>query len=162
MRESQQTPTRGRRGGRSGQSMVEFALTFLLFISMVLGFGQMGLTLWIKTTLHHAVREGVRYAITGATKGALGHDASIRQKVMIASGGLIKPAQADSLIKIEYFDQSGAATTENAGGNTIVLRVQDFPIPWLVAAPISPVGDGISVSVSAVDRLENFRTAPPR
>ena len=106
MRESQQPRRDLRRRGRSGQSMVEFALTFLLFISMVLGFGQMGLTLWIKTTLHHAVREGVRYAITGATKGALGHDASIRQRVMIASAGLVQPAQADSLIKIEYFDQS--------------------------------------------------------
>jgi Flp pilus assembly protein TadG len=142
--------------------MIEFALTFLLFISMVLGFGQMGLTLWIKTTLHHAVREGVRYAITGATKGGLGHDASIRQKVMIASGGLIDAAQADSMIQIEYFDQSGVATAENAGGNTIVLSVREFPIPWLVAAPLSPLGDGISVSVSAVDRLENFRTPPPR
>jgi hypothetical protein len=129
---------------------------------MVLGFGQMGLTLWIKTTLHHAVREGVRYAITGATKGGLGHDASIRQKVMIASGGLIDAAQADSMIQIEYFDQSGVATAENAGGNTIVLSVREFPIPWLVAAPLSPLGDGISVSVSAVDRLENFRTPPPR
>lgn len=162
MRESQPTLRNLRRGGRSGQSMVEFALTFLLFISMVLGFGQMGLTLWIKTTLHHAVREGVRYAITGATKGALGHDASIRQKVMIASAGLIKPAQADSLIQIEYFDQSGAPTALNEGGNTIVLSVKEFPIPWLVAAPISPLGDGISVSVSAVDRLENFRSPPPR
>lgn len=162
MRESQRNPRHLRRGGRGGQSMVEFALTFLLFISMVLGFGQMGLTLWIKTTLHHAVREGVRYAITGATKGALGHDASIRQKVMIASAGLIQPAQADALIHIEYYDQSGVVTAENDGGNTIVLSVRDYPIPWLVAAPISPLGDGISVSVNAVDRLENFRTPPAR
>ncbi len=162
MQESQQSRTHLRRGGRSGQSMVEFALTFLLFISMVLGFGQMGLTLWIKTTLHHAVREGVRYAITGATKGALGHDASIRQKVVVASAGLIDPTDADTLIKIEYFDQNGAPTAENAGGNTLVLTVRDYPIPWLVAAPISPLGDGMTLSVNAVDRLENFRTAPPR
>jgi hypothetical protein len=142
--------------------MIEFALTFLLFISMVLGFGQIALTLWIKTTLHHAVREGARYAITGATKGGLGHDASIRQRVMVASAGLIKPAQADSLIQIQYYDQTGAATAENAGGNTLVLSVRDFPIPWLVVAPLSPLGNGINVSVSAVDRLENFRTPPPR
>ena len=153
---------KGRRNGRRGQSMVEFALTFLLFISMVLGFGQMGLALWIKTTLHHAVREGVRYAITGATKSGLGHDASIRQKVLLASAGLIAPAQADSLIHIDYYDQNGAATAANDGGNTIVLSVKDFPIPWLVAAPLSPLGDGIEVSVSAVDRLENFRAPPAR
>ena len=150
------------RNSRRGQSMIEFALTFLMFISMVLGFGQMALTLWIKTTLHHAVREGARYAITGATKGGLGHDASIRQRVMVASGSLIDAAQADSLITIDYFDQNGAPTVDNTGGNTIVLSVKEYPIPWLVAAPISPLGDGLKVSVSAVDRLENFRTPPPR
>lgn len=161
MQQSQQTRETLRQG-RRGQSMVEFALTFLLFISMVLGFGQMGLTLWIKTTLHHAVREGARYAITGATKGSLGHDASIRQSVMVASGGLIKPAQADALIQIEYFDQNGLATADNAGGNTLMLSVRQYPIPWLVAAPLSPLGDGLTVTVSAVDRLENFRTPPAR
>jgi Flp pilus assembly protein TadG len=150
------------RNSRQGQSMVEFALTFLLFISMVLGFGQIALTLWIKTTLHHAVREGARYAITGATKSGLGHDASIRQRVMVASGSLIDSAQAASMITIEYFDQNGAPSADNTGGNTIVLSVSNYPIPWLVAAPISPLGNGLTVSVSAVDRLENFRTPPPR
>jgi hypothetical protein len=142
--------------------MVEFALTFLLFISTLLGFGQMGLTLWIKTTLHHAVREGARYAITGATKTGLGHDDSIRERIIAASGGLIDTAQADTLVHIDYFDQSGVATAENAGGNTLVLSIQDFPIPWLVAGPLQPLGDGIMVSVSTVERLENFRTPPPR
>lgn len=150
------------RSGRRGQSMVEFALTFLLFISTVLGFGQMGLTLWIKTTLHHAVREGARYAITGATASGLGHDDSIRQRVRTASGGLIDEDQAASLIHIEYYDQSGVATAENAGGNTLVLSIRQFPIPWLVAAPLSPLGDGIAVTVSTVERLENFRTPPAR
>ncbi|MBI1357199.1 MAG: hypothetical protein GC160_22900 [Acidobacteria bacterium] len=151
-----------RERGRNGQAMVEFALSFLLFLSVVLGFGQLGLGLWIKTTLHHAVREGARFAITGKTLDGLGHDASIRSVVLDKSVGLIRPADADSLITIQYYDGAGAATESNAGGNTLVLSVASYPIPWLVPLPLSAVGDGFNVTVSAVDRLEPFPTPPTR
>ena len=153
----QRTSTR-----RRGQSMVEFALSFLIFLSTVLGFGQIALALWIKTTLRHAAREGVRYAITGRVEPGFGHDASIRQQVVAQAAGLISSAQADSLIHIDYYDQSGTPTMANDGGNTIVLGIQDYAIPWLVAAPISPLGNGMNVSASAVDRLEAFAIPPAR
>jgi hypothetical protein len=145
-----------------GQSMVEFALCFLLFLSVVLGFGQLALSLWIKTTLHHAVRAGARFAITGKTLAGMGHDASIRSVVMEQSAGLLKPAVADSLIAIQYYNGAGAPTMSNDGGNTLVLSVADYPVPWLVPLPLSPVGDGFHLTVSAVDRLEPFPVPPAR
>lgn len=153
---------RAGRNGRCGQAIVEFALCFLLFLSVVLGFGQLALGLWIKTTLHHAVREGARFAITGKTLGGLGHDASIRSVVVDQSVGLVDPASADSLIGIQYYDATGAATADNDGGNTLVLSVANYPVPWLVPLPLSAVGDGFNLTVSAVDRLEPFPTAPTR
>ena len=142
--------------------MVEFALCFLLFIGTVLGFGQIAMAIWIKTTLHHAVREGGRFAITGRTLTGLGHDASIRQVVTQRSVGLIDPAQADSLITIEYFDQSGSPTASNDGNNTLALSIADYPIPLLVPAPLSYGGQPLTVSVRTVDRLEPFRNPPTR
>jgi len=142
--------------------MIEFALSFILFISVVLGFGQLALSLWIKTTLHHSVREGTRYAITGQTKTGQGHDASIRSVVVERSAGLINAADAESLISIAYYDNNGDPTLLNQGGNTIVLSVADYPIPWLVPLPLSAVGDGLDISVSSVDRLEPFPYPPLR
>lgn len=142
--------------------MIEFALSFLLFLSVVLGFGQLALGLWIKTTLHHAVRQGTRYAITGQTKTGMGHDASIRSVVVEGSVGLVDAADADSMISINYFDQYGNATLFNHGGNTIVLTVNDYPIPWLIPLPLSAVGDGLDITVSSVDRLEPFPAPPMR
>lgn len=150
------------RSSRRGQAMVEFALCFLLFLSVVLGFGQLALGLWIKTTLHHAVRQGTRYAITGQTKSGLGHDASIRSVVVDGSVGLVDSTDADAMISIQYFDQQGNPTPFNQGGNTIVLTVNNYPIPWLVPLPLSAVGDGFDVTVSSVDRLEPFPTPPLR
>jgi Flp pilus assembly protein TadG len=147
---------------RRGQAMIEFALSFLLFLSVVLGFGQLALSLWIKNTLHQAVRQGTRFAITGQTLNGQGHDASIRSVVVEKSVGLIKAADADSLVTIAYYDGAGNSTSSNQGGNTIVLSVANYPIPWLVPLPLSAVGGGLDVSVSSVDRLEPFPTATAR
>ena len=156
------TTNKSRRPSQSGQAMVEFALCFLMFLSVVLGFGQLALGLWIKTTLHHAVREGARFAITGKTLDGLGHDASIRSVVRRQSVGMISEADAERLITIDYYDGEGVATGANHGGNTLVLSVESYPIPWLAPLPLSAVGDGFNVTVSAVDRLEPFPTAPAR
>lgn len=152
----------GGRRGRRGQTMVEFALCFLLFLGTVFGFAQVGMAIWIKTTLHHAVREAGRFAITGRTVSGLGHDASIRQVVTRNAAGLIDPAQADSLITIEYFDRDGSPTANNDGGNTLALAIADYPIPLLVPAPLSYAGSPMTVSVRTVDRLEPFRNPPAR
>ncbi|MCG8649643.1 MAG: pilus assembly protein [Pirellulales bacterium] len=142
--------------------MIEFALCFLLFVGTVLGFGQVAMAIWIKTTLHHAVREGGRYAITGRTFTGLGHDASIRKIVTDKSIGLIDPAQAASLIQIEYFDQSGAPTSDNDGNNTLALSIANYPIPQLVPGALSFSGAPITVSVRTVDRMEPLRNPPTR
>ena len=155
--------TRAARGDRRrGQSMVEFALSFMLFLTIVLGFSQMAIAIWIKTSLHHAAGEGARYGITGQTAGGLGHDASIRARVVEQSAGLIKPLLADSLVKLDYYDASGVPTASNAGGNTLVVTVDEFPVPILGAMPVTLVPSGIKVTVNAVGRMEPIPTPPAR
>lgn len=142
--------------------MIEFALCFLLFLGTIVGFGQMAMAVWIKTTLHHAVREGARFAITGQTIGGAGQDGSIRQVVSRNTAGVLSTAQAASLVTIEFFDQAGAPTASNAGGNTVVVSVRNYPVPMLVPAPVSYVQNALSVSAQAVARLEPYTTPPAR
>ena len=150
------------RGNRRGQAMIEFALCFLLFLGTVVGFGQMAMTVWIKTTLHHAVREGARFAITGQTIGGAGQDSSIQQVVSRSTAGVLSLEQAASLVTIEYFDQAGSPTASNAGGNTVVVSVRNYPVSMLVPAPVSYVKNALTVSAQAVARLEPYTTAPAR
>ena len=142
--------------------MIEFALCFLLFLGTVIGFGQMAMAVWLKTTLHHAVREGVRFAITGQTIGSSGQDASIRQVVSRNTAGVLSPAQAATMVTIEFFDQAGSPTASNAGGNTIVVSVRNYPVPMLMPAPVSYIKDALTVSAQAVARLEPYTTPPAR
>lgn len=142
--------------------MIEFSLCFLLFLGTVVGFGQMAMAVWIKTTLHHAVREGARFAITGQTIGSSGHDSSIQQVVSRSTAGVLSAAAAASLVTIEFFDQTGAPTASNADGNTVVVSVRNYPVPMLVPAPVSYVKDALTVSAQAVARLEPYTNAPAR
>ena len=162
MKNFSQTPRSDRRNAQRGQAMIEFALCFLLFLGTIVGFGQMAMAVWLKTTLHHAVREGARFAITGQTIGGAGHDSSIREVVSRSTARILTPAQAASMVSIEFFDQTGAPTASNAGGNAVIVSVRDYPVPMLMPAPVSYVRDALTVSAQAVARLEPYTTAPAR
>lgn len=150
------------RNGRSGQAMIEFALCFLLFMAIIFGFSQLAMTVWMKSTLHFAVREGVRFAITGRTLNTLVHDDSIREVIRTRSAGVLSQTQAENLITIQYYDPSGAATAANAGGNTVVLAVNNYPVPMLTASALSWISSPISVSARAVGRQEPYPNPPTR
>lgn len=157
-------PNRSKRlGPRSGQSMIEFALSFLLFTAIVTGFAQLAMAVWIKTALHHSVREGSRYAITGSTKTGIGQVGSIKQVIKDSSAGLINDSNVDSHVLVEFHDASGtkvAGVGANSGGNTVVVRVNNYPIPTLISPLLSWVPDSLTVSAASVGRLEPYTTAP--
>ena len=74
-----------------GQAIIEFALCFLLFISLI--FATFNVCYWIlaKAAVRHGVREGVRFAITGQTLNGsqgtpLGQDEVIKR---LASFGVL-------------------------------------------------------------------------
>ena len=61
-------------GSRRGQSMVEFSLVFVLFITMMAGMFEFGRALWVYTTLAHATREGARYAMVHGANNSVTND----------------------------------------------------------------------------------------
>ena len=146
--------------------MIEFALCFLLFVAVTFGFMQIALTVWMNTTLHFAVREGVRFAMTGRTFPGSGHDASIKLVIKERSGGLLTAQQASELIGIDYYTpeglDAGSGAGSNAGGNTVVLSVNDYPVPTLMSSVLTLAGGPLTVSARAVGRQEPYPYPPAR
>ena len=153
------------RGGRTGQAIIEFSLCFLLFISIVLATGSFCFWIFAKATLRHAVRGGVRFAITGQTLngplGPLGQDEVIKDAVVANAWPFLADASDRAAIKIEYFLADGTPTNNNAARNVVVVSVEDYQVPLMVAAPIFPLPNLVSFNVSAVDKVEPFPGAPP-
>lgn len=139
-----------------GTASVEFALVALLFLCIV--FLSFNFFFWTfaKAALHHAVREGARYAITGQTAGG-SQDAAIKQVVRDNAFGLL--TLADS-ITVTYYAPDGTSTSSNAAGNVVVVSVLDY-----TPATIAPLLFGFQVpsgmTVRAVDKVEPYPGAPP-
>jgi uncharacterized repeat protein (TIGR01451 family) len=58
-----QLPSRDGKG--RGQALVEFALTLLVFLMLLVMIIEVGRILWTYVTLQHAAKTGARYAVTG-------------------------------------------------------------------------------------------------
>lgn len=150
------------RDGRRGSSMVEFAFVLLPFLAFVFGFFSISFWMFAKASLHHATREGVRFAITAKTLPGLAHDASIRQVVRDNSFGLLSdPALADQIV-IEYFAADGTGATQgNGAGNIVKVSVRNYEAPLLVAPMLFSLPSSVTLNVSSVDKMEPFPGAPP-
>lgn len=162
--------------GERGATFVEAAFIILPLMVLLLGIVDFGLAVFVKSTLQHAVREGVRYAITYQTISGMGHDASIREVVRSNCMGFLSAEQAAEKVKIRYYNPSlynpanpgewgGALVTgvgSNAPGNIVEVAIEDYR--WGLIMPTffrSP----LSLGARAADKMEGLPgggSPPPR
>ena len=155
-------PVRRAKNCRRGAGLVEFCLVFLLFLSFVFGFFSISFCLFAKAALHHAAREGVRFAITAKTLPGMAHDASIKQVVQNNAFGLLSAAGQTDAVLIEYFGADGSGPTAvNGAGNIVRVSIRNYHAPRLVSAIIFFLPESISLNVSSVDKMEPYPGSPP-
>jgi len=169
-------PGAGRGDGRSGNAFIEFGLVFILMITLLIGMFEFIWVLYIRATLHNAVREGVRFAITGGDGSAL--DGAIKQVIERNSGGLIKGAELDEYVSIEFFDAdcpsgascpaggaSSAAGASAEAGAIVKVAVNCYevmPITSLIRRdPSTGKRVPFMLTVTASDKMEPFPGTPP-
>jgi hypothetical protein len=157
---------------RRGNAYVEFALVFLLMLTLLVGAFEFTWVLFIRATLHHATREAVRSAITANPPGAYSaaFDDYLKSIIRTNTFGLLSTAELDAHVDIEYFDAdcNGASCPIAAAEAGSVVQVsircyQVYPISSLIRARDPGTGQLVpfSVNVSSSDRLEPFPGAPP-
>jgi hypothetical protein len=137
----------------------------LMFLIVDIAWG-----VFVKVTLQHAVREGVRYAITSQTatnaEGAnMGHIGSIKSMTIASAGGILA-GQEDKVSVTFYTPDTLAEDTgasRNRGGNVVMVNIEDFEYRPLI--PVYTIGSlqtleiredpPIRISVHAADRMES-------
>ena len=164
-----QVPAQTMRRSRSGATLVEAALVFVVFFAFIFLLVDVSWAVFAKVTLQNAVRSGVRYAVTSQTmtvnNSQLGQVASIQQTVQQKSMGLI----ADPNSVIVTFYAVGAGTPQvasgagaNAAGNLVIVAINAYQLRPL--APILHSSAPTSITVSAGDLIESSGvnlTPPP-
>lgn len=150
------------RKDQRGNVAVETALVLLPLLALVYAFIDHGLVVFLQSTFQHAVREGVRYAVTYQTSGGLGHDASIRKIVVDQSMGFLRGKE--DAVKIRYFDPATFnEVPDNVPGNIVEVSIGGYQHRWMAALWRAP--GAIALSARAADRMEGLPTGaspPPR
>src|SRR5581483_4502764 len=158
----------GRRQRQRGSTFVEFGLvmvpTFgLIFLALNLAWILFG---W--ACLQEAVREGVRYGITGPVNSGL--DASIKNFVTQMSMGFINTVNSPN-IQVQYFShttltqvtgQAGATDAGNVLKVTATISMKALVPVW--KANGTPLGTftawTITLAAASADVLETSQTPP--
>jgi|SRR5579872_7055400 len=147
---NQLSPRRAERGSET----IEFGLVIVPLFAFMFLILDISWAVFTKVTLQQSVREGVRYAVTYQTSGALGQDASIKAVVQQASIGILQGATGASLISIQYYTPDTLApTASNAAGNIVSVSVNGYSL-----SPMGPLLHGntpLNLSATAWDRTES-------
>lgn len=104
-----------------GSSAVELALVMPLFLLLFFGVLDFSLLFFTNLTMQHAVREGGRYAITGAA-GKDGREEAVIQKIKDSSAGMYaKVSPVLSVNGVKY--PEAVAGMFGAGGTIVTLQL---------------------------------------
>ncbi len=158
------TVGQGRRWRQAGNTLVETALILLPLLALVFAIIDFSVAVFVRSTLQHATREGVRYAVTYQTIGGLGHDASIKAVVQNAAMGFLNGPHGANKIHIRYFDPvTFQEVPDNAPGNLVEVSVEDFRWSWMV--PVWRNASPVTIAARSSDRMEGLpggQLPPPR
>jgi hypothetical protein len=142
-----------RKSCQRGSEILEFGLTCLPLFGFIFLILDVSWMIFAQVTLQSAVRQGVRYAVTGQTMPGKGQDESIKMVVQNAAVGFLPGSTGAGQIAINYYLPSNLdATSSNAGGNIVEVSIQGFALSPL--GPILHSGSAVAISAVASDIVE--------
>jgi len=129
------SPTARENCRRRGAALIELPLVLIPLVALWVAIIDFSFSIFIKGTFQHAVREGVRYAVTSRTEPGLGQDASIKGVVQRNAMGFLNGAEGAARIHIRYYVPGTLTETQsNAGGNIVEVSVEGYTWNWI--APV--------------------------
>lgn len=143
--------------------MLEAALVLGPLFMLLFATIDFAMALLIKNTIQSAVREGVRYAVTGQTMTGMGQDDAIRSVVQNNSLGFLSGTAGASKISIAYYDpktlSAVSGVNSNAPGNVVQVSVNGFSWAWMV--PYGRDATPLLISAASSDIVEPSATGVP-
>lgn len=144
-----------RRRRQRGNAMLETAMVIVPFFAIILGIIDLSQAFFVRTTLQHAVRVGVRYAVTYQTKPGMCHDASIKEVIRSNAMGFLKTADVTNKVFIRYYKPDTLVlTSNNWPGNLIEVSIENYQWAWI--SPLWRTVTPMTVVARASDRMEGL------
>ena len=135
--------------------MTEFALTFLLFLTMLSGVFEIGRAIWTFNSLSHAAKEGVRYAMVHGALNPIGEDdPSIAEYAKNYAAG-VNPADIEISISYDPDNQPGSMVTVTASYTMNFILARMF---GLLSSDMELTGSATKTVVTS--RLQDSQRFP--
>jgi Flp pilus assembly protein TadG len=124
---------RKRASGCRGAEILEVALIIVPLFGMLFLLLDLSMVIFLRSTFQHAVREGVRYGITGANDTGPCQDDSIKAVVKRSAIGFLNSSGNASKIHVHFTSPVNGAVTDNGPGNIIQVSVEAYQF-----SPLAP------------------------
>ena len=153
-----------RRASQRGNAILEGALALGPLFMILFATIDFSMAILMKNTVQSAVREGVRYAVTGQVMNGMGQDDSIKTTVQNNSLGFLAGNTKMALISVTYYNPTTLAavtgTGSNAPGNIVQVQVTGLSWAWMV--PYGRDATPLSITCTSSDIVEpNNGGVPP-
>jgi Flp pilus assembly protein TadG len=152
-----------RRCRESGSVIVEFAMVLVPMLAMIFLLMDTAWLIFAKATLQEAVREGVRYGITGGA-GCTSLNACIQSTIQQYSFGFVTSSNASSVITINYYSPTNTGTALSGCGATTGGNVVEVSVSGISLVPLAPLWRSsapLNLSASSSDVMESGTNACP-
>lgn len=127
--------------GRKGATLVEFSMSFLLFVVIMVGLVEASRMVWAYTTLAHAARRGARYVMVHNGRNPAA-DTDIEAVVKTYTIGL----ENNSVTVTPSYDDAG-----RSGGSTVTIAVS-YPFQFF-ASPLIFQQNGLTLTATSKTTL---------
>ena len=113
-----------RRRKQRGAELLEVALILGPLFGITFMLLDLSMVLFLRVTFQNAVRDGVRYAITGRNSPGPCQDDSIKAVVKKSALGFLNSTAAASKIHVHFINPATGAVANNAYGNIVEISVE--------------------------------------
>ena len=141
-----------RRSRTKGAEIVEVSLILVPLLGLIFLSLDLSMVIFVRSTMQHAVREGVRYAITGSTSAGGCHDDAIKTIVKNNALGLLNSTTAAATIHVHFQNPVSGAVTNNNHGNIVQVSVEGYQ--FLPLAPYRRMNSAPQIWARAYDIME--------
>jgi Flp pilus assembly protein TadG len=139
---------------QKGAELVEASLIAVPVLATTFLLVDLSMVVYLRSTFQHAVREGVRYAVTSLNTTGPCQDDSIRTLVKSNAGGWLNSTSAASTIHVRFSSPVDGSASNNAAGNIVEVSVESYNYGPL--APYQRINLPVQLTARAYDVMERI------
>ena len=109
-----------------GAELVEVTLIIVPLLGLIFLLLDLSMVIFLRSTFQEAVREGVRYAITGANTPGPCQDDSIKAVVKPYALGFLNAATPAATLHVHFINPVDGTIADNSYGNIVEVSVEGY------------------------------------